>query len=349
MRHSTIVTAAVVIVAMAFAPLGAAAAPNGYATTDSAPATAAQTNESTDNETDVDPGERLGGVVGVQEAEISGDLAERSFGIRIAKAASNDSKVAVVNETVGDLQQRLAEIREEKQRLRAARDNGSMSQGQYAARMAALSAESESVRSLATETETQSSQLPADVLAANGVNVSAIQTLKHDATNMTGPEVAAVARTIAGQNVGGPPERAGGPPENATDGSGEETGDAGDVERAAAAVERATDAIDRANDRVNGDSGEAADALATARATLTDAEETLAEARDALAAGDESRASELATEAVDLAGDAESNAETARNAVDGGQSGPDVPGDNSTDVATSDDSTTTIQTTATSE
>lgn len=50
------------------------------------------------------------------------------------------------------------------------------------------------------------------MLEENGVNVSAIQTLKRNASDMSGPEVAAVAQSIAGPNAGAPVST--GAPEN---------------------------------------------------------------------------------------------------------------------------------------
>ncbi|MDY6779809.1 MAG: hypothetical protein SV760_04545, partial [Halobacteria archaeon] len=48
-----------------------------------------------------------------------------------------------------------------------------------------------------------------DRAALNGVNVTAIRMLKQKASNLTGPQVAAIARSIAGPPAGvpaGPPQ-----------------------------------------------------------------------------------------------------------------------------------------------
>lgn len=339
MRHTPVVTAALVVLAMVIAPVGAAIAPAGDGPASSASQAAAQesASETAANETNVSAGEQLSGVVGVQEAEIAGEIEQRSFGVRVAAAASDGSKAAVVNETVGDLEARLAALEDRKERLRAARENGSMSYGQYAARMAVLSAETETVRRVANDTERVSEDLPDEVLREHGVNVSAIQTLQRNAANLTGPEVAAVARTIAGPSVGNGSDVPRGPPENATDGAGDESaGAASDVERAAASVERAAAAVERADGFVVEDVGDAADALATARTQLEAANESLDAARDALDAGDEERASELAAEALERADSAEESAETAIEQAGGGQSGDDATTADGTDGGTSD-------------
>ncbi|MXR21118.1 hypothetical protein [Halobacterium bonnevillei] len=328
MRHTTLVTAALVVLAAAIAPLGVAALPASDATTSSSAATPVATNEPRANETNVSPGEQLSAVAGIQEAEIGGEIERRSFGIRIANAASNDSKADVVGETVGDLQERLADLRAEKQRLREARDDGSMSRSQYAARMAELSAKTDSVRRLATRTEAASGELPSEVLRERGVNVTAIQSLRHDAANVTGPDVAAVARAIGGPGLGNGSDGMQGPPENVTRGTdGEAVSAAADVEQAATTVQRASDSVERADELVTGAQTDAADALETAKAQLEEANATLEEARAALDAGDEAEAAALAEQALEQASDAEEHAQTALERSGGSAGGGQADGD----------------------
>jgi len=211
-----------VVVAVSLAVPGVGAAGGGVV---------AQTNGTNDTNASeaVSPGERLSGVVGVQSAELEGEVEKRTFGLKVARAASDDARAQVVNEQLGDLEQRVATLGERRQALEQARANGSMSGGEYAARVSELTAESRTVSDLANDTDETASGLPADVLEANGVNVSAIQQLRNNASGLTGPEVAEIARSIAGPNVGQAPtevpaggDRPGdaGPPENATDGDG---------------------------------------------------------------------------------------------------------------------------------
>lgn len=219
MRHTTVVVAALVVLGTAGVSLGVAAAPAGDATTERAASAAVQEDDTAVNETDVSPGERLSGVVGVQAAELGGDLQRRALRARVANAASADAKAAVVGEAAGELRNRLSDLREEKERLQRAQENGSMSRGQYAARMAALAAETEAVRDIASSAAVESADLPDDVLAANGVNSTAIHSLRQDAADLAGSEVAAVAQTIAGPDVGQGPTVTQESPENGTDGS----------------------------------------------------------------------------------------------------------------------------------
>jgi hypothetical protein len=183
----------------------------------------------------VAPGAMLSGVVGVGEAEIEGEVTERAFGLRIANAASNASKAGVVGEQFREIRDRLAGLRQEKRDLGQARENGSLSEGQYRARLAALNTKVQSVKRLANRTEDATRGLPDALLREKGVDVTAIRTLKRNASELAGPEVAAIARQIAGPDAGkslgrgpggtgppglngsvGPPDRnesAGGPPD----------------------------------------------------------------------------------------------------------------------------------------
>lgn len=204
---------AVVPAAAIQASTNAQASPSADSHTSASTAAAAtaattRTNDTSDQSTDhgdVPPGARLSGVVSVQKAEIDGDVESRAFGLKVAKAGTDDAKAEVVAEQLDESQRRVEELEERLETLERARENGSMSRGQYAARAAEVQAELNNVRRMTDETAAVSETLPRDVLEANGVNVTAIETLRRNAANVSGPEVAAVAREIAGQQ----PARAG--------------------------------------------------------------------------------------------------------------------------------------------
>ena len=197
-QRSTLVLAGLLVAAIAAVPIAGMAATGD---------TVAQTNNSTTNETNasVAPGEQLAGVVNVQKTELEGEVDERAYGIQVANAATNDSKAEIVKNRLDSVEQRLSELEAEKQELDEARANGSISEGRYRAEVAELSAKTQSANRLATQSENVSKGLPADVRKANGINVSAIQMMQERAGNLSGPEVAEIARHIAGPNVGGPP------------------------------------------------------------------------------------------------------------------------------------------------
>jgi len=161
---------------------------------------AQQTNE-TMNESAA-PGEVLAGVVGVQQAEFDGEVDARTFALRLANATTNESKAAILAAEFGSLENRSEELAERRAELRAAHENGSIGDGRFQAEMAELHARSKTVQRLANQTANASVGLPAETLEAKGINATAIQTLQSEAENLTGPETAAVARSIAGANAG---------------------------------------------------------------------------------------------------------------------------------------------------
>jgi len=195
MRRTTILIVTVLVVgSLAAMPLSGLAQTTDTATASNASAGA--TNER------VAPGEQLAGVVGVQGAELDGEVQSRAYGVRVAQTAGNDSRAAVAAAQLSDLERRLSVLEQRREALQTARENGSLSEGAYRARMARLAAQTRSVERLANQTNETAQALPAETLRANGVDVTAIRTLSDRAENLIGPEVARIAREIAGDRVG---------------------------------------------------------------------------------------------------------------------------------------------------
>lgn len=179
----------------------------------------------------VAPGERFAGVVGVQAAEVGGEVSDRALEERFAGAESAGARAAVVAETMAEGRDRLDELERRRDRLRAARANGTISEGEYRARTARLAAESRSLQRRLNRTADASREVPDAALRERGVDRAELDRLRRGAGNLTGPEVAAIARGIAGGDRGQPaafpPGRAAGaangsergPPERATNGS----------------------------------------------------------------------------------------------------------------------------------
>ncbi|GGM62768.1 hypothetical protein GCM10009017_11150 [Halarchaeum rubridurum] len=207
MRHPAPVLLVSLLVVAAVVAVPMAGATTGIDATNATPDDTAN-GTANDNGT-IAPGERLSGVVGVQSAELGGDLEARSFGVRVARAESADAKAAVVAAQFDASETRADRLTDRLARLQQARRNESISHGQYIARVAETRAELDAVAAMANRSETVSAGLPDDVLRANGVNVTAIRSLRERAAEASGPEVAAIARTI-----GGPDGRA---PANATE------------------------------------------------------------------------------------------------------------------------------------
>lgn len=183
------------VAALVLAPAGALAATAGGAV----PGPAQQTDAN--NSTAVAPGQMLSGVVDVQRAAVEGDVEARAFGLQVARAATDNATADVVAERLGAIEQRLDRLQERTQTLEQARENGSMSEGEYRARVAGVVARTQTAERLANQTAEVSQGLPTAILEAKGINVTAIQTLQERAGDLRGPEVAAIARDIAGGGV----------------------------------------------------------------------------------------------------------------------------------------------------
>jgi hypothetical protein len=199
----------------------------------SVPAAASLAQQSS---SDAEPGASFAGVVGVQESEVNSEVESRSLDQRLNAAGTNESKAGVVANESEQLEQRLAELEAEKARLKQAYENGSISKGEYQARLAVLAAELRSVERQATQTADAAETLPDAALREQGANVSEVRSIAQQANRTGGGEVAQAARNVTGGGVGnglgnappnaserGPPNGSeGGPPgeaggENATD------------------------------------------------------------------------------------------------------------------------------------
>lgn len=190
------------------------AATGSASVSDVGPSAALQTEA---NATNLTPGQRLAGVIGANQAEFEGTIELRAYGFAYANARSNASKARVVGERLASVQQRLADLEERRERLEQARANGTITEGEYRARLTALTARSNQLGAMLNASDTRAAQLPDSVLAANGVNTTAITMLRERAADLTGREVAEIARDVAGPSVGksvdrGPPAGENGPP-----------------------------------------------------------------------------------------------------------------------------------------
>jgi len=207
-QHSAVVLAVLLVTSMVAVPVAglAATGETSPAQTDDSADDGTEGNKTTDEAANdsVAPGERFAGVVGVQEAEIEGEVDERAFGIEVAKAGTNDSaKADAVNAQLGDVERRLDRLEQRKQELNENREN--MSEGRYRAEMSQVAARLETTKRLANQSEIVSRSLPTDVLESK-VNATAIRTLQERASGLGGPDITEIARRIAGPSVGGPPE-----------------------------------------------------------------------------------------------------------------------------------------------
>jgi hypothetical protein len=287
-RSFPFVVAALVVAAVAVPMAGMAAVSEPAPAAD---ATAAQTGTNTTNAT-VAPGERMSGVVGVQKAEVEGEVDRRAFGLQVARAATAESKASVVAGQFGDIEHRIHALEQRKANLTEARQNGSMSEGKYRAQVAELSAKLDSAKELANETAAESEGLPDDLLASKGVNASAIQLLQQRASELGGGEVADIARDIAG-----PPEDPRETDRRPTDrgpdadrpgnsqhgGPNMPAGDATDATDAASEMDNdTTDAVTNATDDVNVTTDTADDVMNATEETVENTTASVTNTTDAV-------------------------------------------------------------------
>ncbi|MHC3436959.1 hypothetical protein ACYJ1Y_02405 [Natrialbaceae archaeon A-gly3] len=187
-RTTAVMMAAALVVALAAMPLGAASAFTGV-----------QDGDEGEADDEVQPGERLNGVVGVQQAEIDGEVTERTYGVKIAQAQTDQAKADVVNETIEDVEDRIDDLEDRLAELEEAREDGEITEGQYNAEVAKVVTEKRTAERLAEGANTTVAEHNLEEL---GVNVEAIGELRERADELGGEEVAEIAQSIAGENVG---------------------------------------------------------------------------------------------------------------------------------------------------
>lgn len=272
--------------------------------------------ENSNGDADIAPGERLSGVVGVQNAEVEGELADRTFGITVAQAATDDAKGDVVAGQLDDVENRLSELEQRAAELEDARENGEISDGKYKAEMATIAAEKQTVERLADRSETAAGELPEPILEEKGIDVEAIQTLKDRANELGGPEIAEIARSIAGPDVGTgiagdridaiPGDRGHETSDRDTDGEANTEMAAAEIAQADQQIQQADERATQAANHVDEDDDEAIEAVERAQDALDDAEDALQSATAAAddgayeeAVADAERAHENATLALE--------------------------------------------------
>jgi len=166
-------------------------------------------------------GEQVSVSVSAQGTEVRSAVEDEAFEI-----ALGENRTRAVNERVSELGERVGSLREDKREVERERENGNISEGRYRVKLARLEVKSGAVNESAGRVLDKVNETGLDSAAENGVNVESIRRLKQNASELAGPEVAEIARNIAGNA----PERAG-PPEGvgpaSGNGEGEETEDRG--------------------------------------------------------------------------------------------------------------------------
>ena len=156
----------------------------------------------------VAPGQQVSAIVDVGEAELETEVEGRALGRALSAADSPAARARVLEQRVDALDGDVEGLERRFDDLRAARANGTLSEGGYRARVAGLAAELQGRAALANATADASAALPTAVRRAKGVDFEGIELLSQRASQLGGGEVAAIARDVAGPAVGrspGPP------------------------------------------------------------------------------------------------------------------------------------------------
>ncbi|MFB6266515.1 MAG: hypothetical protein ABEI31_02550 [Halodesulfurarchaeum sp.] len=153
---------------------------------------------------DLPPGTKLAGVIGAQQAEVTVEVSVRTFTHAVAMAKSNATRAEVVANQTQQLQAQLQTLQTRLEQLEARRENGTISKTAYTVQVTHLEARIGALRSLLNRTTAVAASLPPGMLQAHGINQTTLAVLRTRARNLTGQEVAAIARQIAGKGVGNP-------------------------------------------------------------------------------------------------------------------------------------------------
>ncbi|MFP4633308.1 MAG: hypothetical protein ACLFMT_07740 [Halobacteriales archaeon] len=147
-------------------------------------------------------GEQISILVANHDAEVEHEIENQAFQV----AFDRDGEEAV-EERAHSLNERLERLEQRRQEIDEREENGEVSERRATAQRAKLSAQAEA--------SNRSADVALERAEAEGVNVTAIETLKQRASEMSGEEVSEIARNIAGPRVaeerrpgaGGPPGR----------------------------------------------------------------------------------------------------------------------------------------------
>lgn len=160
---------------------------------------AVQTNDTTNESAAL--GASVSGFMQTSAANAEGEVDDGVFRASFANA-SNETKRALVAQRTDVLEQRLERLRTQRNALLNGSDNLTVAEQAKAAR---LTTEMNNLKQAINTTDDAASEV--------GVNASRLERLRTEANELDGPEVAELARGLAGQGDRGPPEERG-PPED---------------------------------------------------------------------------------------------------------------------------------------
>lgn len=166
----------------------------------------AQDGDQTGEVENVTVGQEVSAFMQSAEANAHGEVENGMFDARMESANASE-RAAVVEERTDEIAARVDAIEERIEELRANRTD--VNPVAYRAQMSAAAAQLAAVRESANRTATHAERV--------GVDTTRLETLRNNASELTGQEVAAIARSLAGVMGRGPPDHAGPPGGNGTE------------------------------------------------------------------------------------------------------------------------------------
>lgn len=203
------------IVGLTVALLASGAVANTFATADAGGTQSDSTNAS------------VGTVMQASAADTANGVESGMFDAAYERA-DNESRAAVVSERTADLEAKVTALENERATLESRREE--LSTGAYRSQMARLTVQIASLERTIERTESRADEagIGRDRLAELRGNATAI---RQAASEQAGPDVAAVARGVAGggppADDAGPPADRGGPTGDESPGTGPDTGSPG--------------------------------------------------------------------------------------------------------------------------
>lgn len=165
----------------------------------------------TDEDAESEPNTTVSTFMQASAADAENTIDEGMFEAKY-ESADNESREAIVLERTNELEERLEELEAERTELRERKDE--LHPGEYQARMTQLTVEIKSLERSIDRTEQRA--------AETGVDDGRLAELRENASALTGPEVAEIARGIGADGIPG-----NGPPDDRGSGNGNGNGDDG--------------------------------------------------------------------------------------------------------------------------
>lgn len=214
-RTVVALVAALVLLGAVAPALALPALESSTASTDAA----VQTNDTANESAEL--GASVSGFMQTSAANAEGEVENGVFRAEFANA-SNETQRAMVTQRTATLEQRLERLRAQRNALLNESDNLTVEERAKAARLAA---EIDGLKQAINTTD--------DAAVEAGVNTTRLDRLRTEANELDGPEVAELARGLAGQGDRGPPENRGPPADrdrNRTDDGSDDVADANETD-----------------------------------------------------------------------------------------------------------------------